>query len=69
MVGIQTKWNKIQITATVYPEHAKLLELILRGEYSKPIAHQSVSEILRRAIEHYAMFLGVDFEKIREDQG
>ena len=64
MVGVQTKWNKVQISATIYPEHAKILEAILQGNYSKPVAHQSVSEILRRAIELYADYLGV--QKIKE---
>jgi len=58
-VGIQTKWNKIQISATIYPEHAQLIEEILKKRYSKPIAHNSISEVIRRAIEHYADFLGV----------
>jgi len=62
MVGIQTKWNKIQISATIYPEHAKLIEKILKKEYSKPIAHESASEVIRRAIEYYADFLGVKME-------
>lgn len=67
MVGIQTKWNKIQISVTVYPEHAKLIEKILSGDYNKPIAHNSASEVVRRAIEHYAIFLGVDLEKIKSE--
>ncbi len=69
MVGIKTKWDKIQISATVYPEHAKLLEIILSGSYTRPVAHKSVSEIVRRAIEHYADFLGVNLEKIRDSGG
>lgn len=67
MVGVLTKWNKVQISATIYPEHAKILERILEGDYSKPVAHQSVSEILRRAIELYADFLGV--QKIKNSGG
>ncbi len=67
MVGIQTKWNKIQISVTIYPEHAEILERILDGGYSKPIAHQSVSEIIRRAIEYYADFLGLNFEKNKKE--
>jgi len=63
MEGIKTKWDKIQISATVYPLHAKIIEKILNGEYSKPVAHNSASEVLRRAIEHYADFLGVKLEK------
>ena len=66
-IGIPTKWNKIQISATIYPEHAKMIEKILNGEYKTPIAHNSASEVIRRAIEHYAMFLGVDFEKIKSE--
>ena len=62
MVGIPTKWNKIQISATIYPEHARILEKILEGEYSKPIAHNSASEVVRRAIEKYAEYLGVVLE-------
>jgi len=69
MVGISTKWNKIQISVTIYPEHAKLLERILNGDYNKPMAHNSASEIIRRAIEHYADFLGVNFEKIKDYGG
>jgi len=67
MVGILTKWNKVQISVTVYPEHAKIVEKILKGEYEKPIAHNSASEVIRRAIEHYAVFLGVKFEKIKSE--
>jgi len=59
MVGREAKWNMIQLSVTIYPEHAKLIEKILKKEYSKPIAHKSASEVVRRAIEHYADFLGV----------
>ena len=58
-IGTVTKWNMIQISVTVYPEHAKIIDKILKKQYSKPIAHKSASEIVRRAIEHYAEFLGV----------
>ncbi|GEM_PF-1869391 len=67
MVGIKTKWNKYQISITVYPEHIRILEAILKGKYSKPIAHNSASEVIRRAIEHYADFLGVRLEKIESE--
>ncbi|MBE8540399.1 hypothetical protein [Geoglobus acetivorans] len=67
MIGTKTKWNMIQVSFTVYPEHTKIIEKILNREYSKPIAHKSASEIVRRAIEHYAMFLGIDFEKIKSE--
>lgn len=70
MIGTKREdGNIIQISATIYPEHAQIIEKILRKEYSKPVAHQSVSEILRRAIEHYADFLGVNLEKIKNSGG
>jgi len=59
MVGIPTKWNKVQITATIYPEHAQIIEKILKKKYSKPIIHQNASEVIRKAIEYYADYLGV----------
>jgi len=59
MVGMKTRWNKIQMSITVYPEHAEIIEKILRKEYSKPIFHQNASEVIRKAIECYATFLGV----------
>jgi hypothetical protein len=62
MVGILTKWNKVQLSVTVYPEHAKIIEKILNKEYSKPIAHESASEVIRRAIEHYADYLGIKLD-------
>ena len=62
MIGSKTKWNIIQISITVYPEHTQIIEKILKREYSKPIAHKSASEVIRRAIEHYAEFLGVQLE-------
>ena len=62
MVGIPTKWNKIQISATIYPEHARIIEKILNKEYSKPVAHESASEVIRRAIEYYADYLGVKLD-------
>ena len=62
MVGIKTKWNRIQLSVTVYPEHAKIIEKILKKEYSKPIAHQNASEVVRRALEHYADYLGVKLD-------
>jgi|Deesub1362A_J573_1020465.scaffolds.fasta_scaffold21341_2 hypothetical protein len=62
MVGIKTKWDKIQISVTIYPEHARILEKILKKEYNKPVAHNSASEIIRRAIEAYAEYLGVVME-------
>ena len=52
-------YDTVQISVTIHPEHAKILERILRKEYPKTIIHKSVSEIIRRAIEHYADFLGV----------
>ncbi len=67
MVGTPRDYGMIQLNVTVYPEHTKIIEKILNREYSKPIAHKSASEIVRRAIEHYAMFLGVDFEKIKSE--
>lgn len=62
MVGTPVKWNKVQLSVTVYPEHAKIIEKILNKEYSRPIAHQNASEVVRRAIEFYADFLGVKLE-------
>ncbi len=59
MVGIPRDYGMFQLNVTVYPEHIKIIEKILKKDYSKPIAHKSVSEIIRRAIEHYAEFLGV----------
>ena len=59
MVGIKVKGGKTQLTVTVYPEHAELIERILQKKYVRPIAHNSTSEIVRRAIEHYAEFLGI----------
>ena len=67
MVGTPRNYGMIQLNVTVYPEHIKILEKILNKEYSKPIAHKSASEIIRRAIEHYAVFLGVKFEKIKSE--
>ena len=67
MVGTPRNYGMIQLNVTVYPEHIKILEKILKKEYSKPIAHKSASEIIRRAIEHYAVFLGVKFEKIKSE--
>jgi len=63
MVGTPTKWNKIQLSVTVYPEHIRLIEKILNKEYNRPVAHESASEIVRRAIEHYADYLGVKNQK------
>ncbi len=62
MVGILTKWNKIQLSVTIYPEHAQIIDKILKKEYQKPVAHNSASEVVRRAIEHYADFLGVELK-------
>jgi len=63
MVGVKKKDGEgVQISATVYHEHAVLIDKILKKEYSKPIAHKSASEVIRRAIEHYAEFLGVGLE-------
>ncbi|RLI80319.1 hypothetical protein DRP07_09285 [Archaeoglobales archaeon] len=62
MVGVKTKWDKIQISATIYPEHARILEKILQRKYNKPIAHNSASEVIRRAIEKYAEYLEVVLE-------
>ncbi|AIY90413.1 ribbon-helix-helix domain-containing protein [Geoglobus acetivorans] len=59
MVGTLRDYGMIQLNITVYPEHAKIIDKILKKQYSKPIAHKSASEIVRRAIEHYAEFLGV----------
>ncbi|ADB58009.1 ribbon-helix-helix domain-containing protein [Archaeoglobus profundus] len=59
MVGIRTKWDKVQLSVTIYPEHARIIEKILRKEYSKPIAHKNASEVIRKAIEYYADYLGV----------
>jgi len=47
------------LNVTVYPEHAQIIEKILKKEYSKPIAHKSASEVVRRALEHYAEHLGI----------
>jgi len=52
--------DTVHISITVHPEHVRILEKILRKEYRKTIIHKSVSEIIRRAIEHYAEFLGVE---------
>jgi len=62
MVGIKTKWEKIQLSVTIYPEHAQIIDKILKKEYQKPVAHNSASEVVRRAIEHYADFLGVELK-------
>ncbi len=59
MVGTLRDYGMIQLNVTVYPEHAQLIEHILKKEYSRPVAHKSASEVIRRAIEHYADFLGV----------
>lgn len=59
IVGVKTKWNKIQIAVTVDPEHIEIIEKILNKQYSKPVAHQSASEVIRKAVECYADFLGV----------
>jgi len=62
MVGIPTKWNKVQLSVTVYPEHAQIIEKILNKEYSKPIIHQNASEVIRKVLEFYADFLGIKLE-------
>jgi hypothetical protein len=59
MVGTPREYGMIQLNVTVYPEHARIIEKILKREYSKPIAHKSASEVIRRAIEHYADYLGI----------
>jgi len=59
MVGREAKWNMIQLSVTIYPEHAEMIDKILKKAYSKPVAHKSASEVVRRAIEYYADFLGV----------
>ena len=61
MVGIKTKWNMVQLSVTIYPEHAEIIEKILKKEYSQPIPHKNASEVIRKAIEYYATFLGVQF--------
>ena len=66
MVGVPAKWGKVQITATIYQEHAEILDKILNKEYNKPIAHKSASEIIRKAIEYYATFLGVMLKESRD---
>ncbi len=62
MVGTPKDYGIIQLNVTIYPEHAKIIEKILKKEYFKPIAHRSTSEIIRRALEHYADFLGVKLD-------
>ena len=62
MTGVETNSGVVHLSATIYPEHAKLIEKILKKEYSKPVAHKSASEVVRRAIEHYAIFLGIKEE-------
>ena len=59
MVGVPTRWKKVQISVTIFPEHAQIIEKILKKEYSRPIVHQNASEVIRKAIEHYADYLGV----------
>ena len=59
MVGTPRDYGMIQLNVTVYPEYARIIEKILKREYSKPIAHKSASEVIRRAIEHYADYLGI----------
>lgn len=59
MVGVRTHWRKVQLSVTIEPEHAELIEKILKKDYEKPIFHDSASEVIRRALEHYAQFLGV----------
>ena len=59
MVGTPREHGIVQLNVTVYPEHTKLIDRILKKEYTKPVAHKSASEVVRRAIEHYAEFLGV----------
>jgi hypothetical protein len=64
MDGVKTKKlgkETVQLSVTVYPEHIHLIEKILEGS-EKPIVHKSTSEIVRRAIEYYAEFLGINFE-------
>ena len=63
MVGMPSRWGTVQISVTVYPEHAKIIDIILKKEYSKPVAHKSASEVIRKAIEYYADYLGVNFQK------
>lgn len=62
MVGTPRDYGMVQLSVTVYPQHVGLIEKIQRGEYRKPLAHKSVSEIVRRAIEYYAMYLGIKGE-------
>ena len=59
MVGTPRDYGMIQLNVTVYPEHARIIEKILKKEHTKPIAHKSASEVVRRAIEHYADYLGI----------
>jgi|Deesub1362A_J573_1020465.scaffolds.fasta_scaffold08487_4 hypothetical protein len=60
MVGVKRKDGEgVQISAVIYSEHAKLIERILQKEYTRPVAHNSASEVIRRAIEVYAEFLGL----------
>ena len=59
MVGVPREYGMIQLNITVYPEHAKIIEKILRKEYSKPFYHKTASEVIRKALEFYADFLGV----------
>lgn len=67
MVGTPRDYGMIQLNVTVYPEHAEIIEKILNKEYSRPVAHKSASEVVRRAIEHYAEYLGLNFEKIKSE--
>ncbi len=62
MVGTQRSYGMIQLNVTVYPEHAQIIEKILKKQYSKPIAHKSASEVIRKALEFYADYLGIKLE-------
>jgi len=49
-----------RVTCYLYADHQKIVEKILEKKYSKPVSHRSASEVVRRALEHYAEHLGVD---------